>query len=311
MVELRAVRKVYDGRQKVVAVDNIDLTVNRGEMFGLLGPNGAGKTTTISLCTTRALPTAGEVFIGGIDAVKEPARARRYMGVVPQYRTLDRSCNVWENLYFHCRYYGFNHAAARQRSQELLEQFKLAERVKSFPGDLSGGLAQRLEIARAVSHRPEVLFLDEPTASLDPQTRLALWDIIRELRQSGITIVLTTHNMDEADLLCERLAIIDHGKILVCDSPQNLKSSVGAQTIFELRLKDSPADVADRLRALPGIAAVEPTAAGLRLRADGRRDGLLPLIVQASAGHHLRDVSVIEPSLETVFIALTGRELRE
>lgn len=310
MVELRAVRKVYDGRQKVVAIDNIDLTVNRGEMFGLLGPNGAGKTTTISLCTTRALPTAGQVFIGGIDAVKEPARARRYMGVVPQYRTLDRSCNVWENLYFHCRYYGFNHAAAKQRSQELLEQFKLAERVKSFPGDLSGGLAQRLEIARAVSHRPDVLFLDEPTASLDPQTRLALWDIIRELRKSGITIVLTTHNMDEADLLCERLAIIDHGKILVCDSPQNLKSSVGAQTIFDLRLKDSPAEVVDRLRTLPGIAAVEPTAAGLRLRADGR-DGLLPLIVEASAGHHLRDVSVIEPSLETVFIALTGRELRE
>jgi len=310
MVTLNGVRKVYQAKARVVALDSISLYVKRGELLGLLGPNGAGKTTTIGICTTRTLPTAGEVSIAGIDVLKEPARARRCMGVVPQYRTLDRSCTVWENLYFHCRYYGFKHSAARQRTQELLERFRLAERIQAFPGELSGGLAQRLEIARAISHRPEVLFLDEPTASLDPQTRLAIWDIIRELRASGLTVVLTTHNMEEADALCERVAIIDHGKILVCDTPENLKNRLGAKTIFDLDLNGAPPEIAQLLRDLPEVTAVEPTATGFRVSAEAR-DGLLPRIVQLTSGHHLRDISVIEPSLETVFIALTGRELRE
>ncbi|MGO9267238.1 MAG: ABC transporter ATP-binding protein [Candidatus Binataceae bacterium] len=194
IVALNLVTKIYLARARVVALDSINLSIRRGELFGLLGPNGAGKTTTIGVCTTRTLPTAGEVSVAGIDVLKVPARARRCMGVVPHYRTLDRSCTVWENLYFHCLYYGFKHSAGRQRTQELLERFRLTERIKTFPGELSGGLAQRLEIARAIAHRPEVLFLDEPTASLDPQTRLAIWDIIRELRAAGLTVVLTTHN---------------------------------------------------------------------------------------------------------------------
>lgn len=310
MVRLNGVSKVYQAKARVVALDAISLCVRRGELFGLLGPNGAGKTTTIGICTTRTLPTAGEVLIAGVDVLKEPARARRHMGMVPQYRTLDRSCTVWENLYFHCRYYGFKHSAAWQRTQELLEQFRLAERGRTFPGELSGGLAQRLEIARAISHRPEVLFLDEPTASLDPQTRLAIWDIVRELRESGLTVVLTTHNMEEADVLCERVAIIDHGKILVCDTPDNLKNRLGAQTIFDLDLNGAPPQIAQLLSELPEVTAVEPTATGFRVSAEAR-DGLLPRIVQLTSGYHLRDISVIEPSLETVFIALTGRELRE
>jgi ABC-2 type transport system ATP-binding protein len=310
MVKLNGVRKIYQAKARIVALDSISLSVGRGESFGLLGPNGAGKTTTIGVCTTRTLPTAGEVLIADIDVRKEPARARQRMGVVPQYRTLDRSCTVWENLYFHCLYYGFKHSAARQRTQELLEHFRLAERSKTFPGELSGGLAQRLEIARAIAHRPEVLFLDEPSASLDPQTRLAIWDIIRELRAGGLTVVLTTHNMDEADTLCERVAIIDHGKILACDTPANLKNKLGTQTMFELDLGGAPPELAPRLRALPEVTAVEPTATGFRVSAEAR-DGLLPRIVQLTRGHHLRDISVAEPSLETVFIALTGRELRD
>jgi len=310
IVALNLVTKIYLARARVVALDSINLSIRRGELFGLLGRNGAGKTTTIGVCTTRTLPTAGEVSVAGIDVLKVPARARRCMGVVPQYRTLDRSCTVWENLYFHCLYYGFKHSAARQRTQELLERFRLTERIKTFPGELSGGLAQRLEIARAIAHRPEVLFLDEPTVSLDPQTRLAIWDIIRELRAAGLTVVLTTHNMEEADAFCERVAIIDHGKILMCDTPENLKNRLAAHTIVDLDLNGAPPEIGQLLRELPGVTGVEPTATGFRVSTEAR-DGLLPRIVQLTSGHHLRDISVVEPSLESVFIALTGRESRE
>ena len=223
IVNIQELVKTYPGKTPVEAVKGIDLSVARGELFGLLGPNGAGKTTTISVCTTRALPTSGQVTIAGVDVVAHPAEARRFMGMVTQFNTLDRQCTVWENLYFHCRYFGFSHAQASQKTTELLELFKLNERSKAFPRELSGGLAQRVQIARAIAHEPQVLFLDEPSAGLDPQTRLALWDIIRVLREKGITIVLTTHYMEEADQLCDRVAIIDHGKILVCDTPDRLK----------------------------------------------------------------------------------------
>jgi ABC-2 type transport system ATP-binding protein len=310
IIEIRGLSKTYSGRVPVEAVRGIDLEVRRGELFGLLGPNGAGKTTTISICTTRALPTAGEVVIAGIDVVAHPADARRNMGVVTQFNTLDRQCTVFENIYYHCRYFGMSHGHAAEKAHELLDLFRLSEREKSNVAQLSGGLAQRVQIARAIAHEPQVLFLDEPSAGLDPQTRLALWDIIRILRQRGITILLTTHYMEEADALCERVAIIDHGKILVCDEPRRLKSSVGAQKMFELHLQDSHSDgLAGRLRQLPGVNSVETSADGLRLFTDGR-SGLLPEIVSI-AGDGLEDVRVSETTLETVFIKLTGRELRD
>ncbi len=310
VVDIRGLKKTYAGKIPVEAVKGIDLTVRRGELFGLLGPNGAGKTTTISICTTRALPTGGKVAIAGIDVVAHPAEARRYMGVVTQFNTLDRQCTVFENLYFHCRYFGMSHVKSAAKADELIELFKLTERAKSNVAQLSGGLAQRVQIARAIAHEPQILFLDEPSAGLDPQTRLALWDIIRELRQRGITIVLTTHYMEEADALCERVAIIDHGKILVCDEPGKLKSSVGAQKVFELHLESGQSDgLAERLRQVPGVNEVETSADGLRLFTDGRA-GLLPEIVGVT-GDGLQDVKVSETSLETVFIKLTGRELRD
>ncbi len=312
IVRVNGLRKVYEGKQRVVAVDGIDLAVREGELYGLLGPNGAGKTTTISVCTTRVLPSAGSVCLDGVDVVASPALARRSMGIVPQYNTLDRACTVYENIFFHCLYFGFSRNDARERTAQLLEQFHLSDRASAYPAQLSGGLAQRLQIARAISHRPRVLFLDEPSAGLDPQSRIAMWDAVRALRDEGITVVLTTHYMEEADALCDRVAIVDHGKILVEDTPAALKSSVGAQKIYALELdnyEDAP-QLAGQIRELQGVFEVEPIPTGLRIFA-GSADGLLPEIVRASNPYGLRDLTVTETTLETVFIRLTGRDLRE
>jgi ABC-2 type transport system ATP-binding protein len=312
IVEIEGLRKIYDGKQQVVAVDGIDLSVRAGELYGLLGPNGAGKTTTISICTTRALPTAGRVRIAGIDVVKSPALARRQIGVVPPYNTLERACTVYENIFFHCLFFGFSRAEARERTTKLLEQFHLSERAAAYPSQLSGGLAQRVQIARAIAHRPSVLFLDEPSAGLDPQSRIAMWEAVRNLRQEGITVVLTTHYMEEADELCERVAIIDHGRILVENTPSALKGSVGAQRVYELDLRTQqgvPLLVAE-LERKPGVESVEMTPEGLRIFAEGT-EGLLSDVVHLANPYGLRDLTITETSLETVFIRLTGRELRE
>lgn len=312
IVELSSLRKTYEGKQRVVAVDGIDLAVQPGELFGLLGPNGAGKTTTISICTTRARPTSGTARVAGIDVVQQPAQARRHIGVVPQYNTLDRACTISENIHFHCLYFGFSQKDAKARTATLLKQFHLSERAKAYPSQLSGGLAQRVQIARAIAHRPEVLFLDEPSAGLDPQSRIAMWDAVRSLRNEGITVVLTTHYMEEADELCDRVAIIDHGKILVQDTPAALKASIGAQKLYDLDLhnREHNADLVRQIQAMPGVASVEESPKGVRVLAHGV-DGLLSDVVQACSPYGLRDLSITETSLETVFIRLTGRELRE
>jgi ABC-2 type transport system ATP-binding protein len=312
IVEIRGLTKVYEEKQRIVAVDGIDLSVEQGEIFGLLGPNGAGKTTTISIATTRALPTQGQVTIAGVDVVASPATARRNIGVVPQYNTLDRSLTVFENLYFHCRYFGFSSSAAKGRAQQLLSQFHLLERGGSFPTQLSGGLQQRVQIARAIAHRPAVLFLDEPSAGLDPQSRIAMWEAVKGLGSEGITVVLTTHYMEEADEICDRVAIMDHGKLLAQDTPEQLKITLGAQTIFNLKLRqtESAAELIRTLEGFPQVASVEATSDGIRVFSQGT-DGLLPQIVQAAQSSGLRDISINEPSLETVFIRLTGRDLRE
>ena len=312
IVEIESLQKIYDGKQRVVAVDGIDLSVHEGELFGLLGPNGAGKTTTISICTTRALPTSGRVLIAGIDVVKTPAVARRFIGVVPQYNTLDRACTIYENINFHCLYFGFSRPEADDRTNQLLAQFHLTERAGAYPAQLSGGLAQRVQIARAIAHRPKVLFLDEPSAGLDPQSRIAMWDAVRNLREEGITVVLTTHYMEEADELCDRVATIDHGKILVQDTPAALKGSVGAQKVYELYLRsqDNIPTLLQQLQQLTGVASAEPTPKGVRVLAHGA-EGLLSDVVREANPYGLRDLTITETSLETVFIRLTGRDLRE
>ncbi len=313
IVEVRSLAKVYPGKpDPVIAVAGIDLQVEQGEIFGLLGPNGAGKTTTISICTTRALPTSGTVTLAGVDVVRHPAKARIHMGVVPQYNTLDRSLTIFENLFFHCRYFGMGSAAARDRANQLLGQFQLGERGKSFPSQLSGGMQQRVQIARAIAHHPAVLFLDEPSAGLDPQSRLAMWEAVTSLRSEGITVVLTTHYMEEADTLCDRVAVVDRGRILALDTPETLKHRHGAHTVLELKLRDRThsAGLLSELQALPGVVSVEATGEGARMFAQ-QIDGLLASVVSAARNAGLRDLRIQEPSLETVFLQLTGRELRD
>jgi len=312
IVEIEKLTKIYEAKVRVVAVDGIDLQLHEGEIFGLLGPNGAGKTTTISIATTRTLPTSGTVRIAGVDVVKRPAQARRLIGVVPQFNTLDRSLTVYENIYFHCRYFGFGHAQARTRALALLEQFLLSERRDVYPAQLSGGLAQRVQIARSIAHRPRVLFLDEPSAGLDPQSRMAMWEAVEGLRKEGITVLLTTHYMEEANSLSDRLAIIDYGKVLALGRPDELKQRYGAETVFDVKLRSHEgADaIAAELKTRAGVASAETTPEGLRVIAVAS-DGLLPDLVKAAAPLGLRDLKIIEPSLETVFLRLTGRDLRE
>jgi ABC-2 type transport system ATP-binding protein len=312
IVEIEALTKIYESKLRVVALDGIDLELKQGEIFGLLGPNGAGKTTTISIATTRTLPTSGTVRIAGIDVVRHPALARRHIGVVPQFNTLDRSLTVFENLYYHCLYFGFSPGQAKARALELLEQFLLSERKDVYPAQLSGGLGQRVQIARAIAHRPTVLFLDEPSAGLDPQSRMAMWRAVEGLRKEGITVLLTTHYMEEADSLSDRVAIIDYGRVLALGSPDKLKQTFGAHTIFDLKLRslEGLETLVATLKEREDVTGAEVTAEGLRVIA-ASSDGLLPEIVQAAAHFGLRDLAITEPSLETVFIQLTGRDLRE
>jgi ABC-2 type transport system ATP-binding protein len=310
-------RKTYEsGGRSLNAVDGIDLTVREGEFFGLLGPNGAGKSTTIGMLTTRVRPTSGQAFVGEIDVVQDASRAKLLLGVVSQTNTLDRSLTVAENLEFHGRYFGMSARDSRERGAELLERFGLADRADAMAEELSGGMAQRLMIARALTHRPRVLFLDEPTSGIDPQSRLNLWDMLRELHRDGQTILLTTHYMEEADALCERVAVIDHGQVLADGTPDELKRSIGTDTIVTVTFDGPAVDIASTLEALPGVHKVEipDDAAGDTLRVFAPHpEGLVRLIVEAGDAHDRQvvDASSQPPSLETVFLTLTGREYRE
>ncbi|MEX2551142.1 MAG: ABC transporter ATP-binding protein [Nitriliruptoraceae bacterium] len=303
--------KTYPGTPPVSAVAGIDLEVPPGEMFGLLGPNGAGKSTIVGVCTTRIRPTAGQARIFGLDIAAEGARAKRSIGVVTQDNTLDRSLTLAENLYYHNRYFGWSGREARARAAALLERFHLADRADAFPTQISGGMAQRLQVARAIAHRPRLLFLDEPTAGLDPQSRIALWELVEELRRDGLTVVLTTHYMEEADQLCDRVAIIDHGRVLECDTPTALKAAHGPGTVLELSLERVADDqLLTAVSTISGVHTAERTDAGVRVHATAG-DGLLARVVAAAAPAGVRDVSSQGATLESVFIARTGRELRD
>ena len=296
----------------VTAVDSLDLAVSEGEIFGLLGPNGAGKTTTVGMLTTRVIPTSGRAMVGGIDVVAHPSTAKAEIGVVSQTNTLDRSLTVWENLYFHGRYFGMGKKESKRIAGEILEVFRLSDRADADVATLSGGMAQRLMVARSIFHRPRTLFLDEPTSGLDPQSRIALWDIIGQIHREGQTIVLTTHYMEEADHLCQRVAIMDHGKLLALDTPDALKRTVGGDSVVRIKAGEQPDRLAAHLRDLDGVTGTTVVGETVLLTAQGS-GGLLPRVIAnaEAGGFTVHDVSIEEPTLETVFINLTGKDLRE
>ncbi len=334
-IEVEHLVKRYLRAQRI-AVDNISFSVRRGETFGLLGPNGAGKTTTIGILTTSVLPNAGRAAIAGIDVVTNPIGAKQRIAVVPQRNNLDRSLRISEILTYHAAYHGVSRAERTARAATLLEELGLSARKKEKLGWLSGGLEQRVMLARALMNEPEVLFLDEPTNNLDPQTRLFLWERIQALHKRGVTIVLTTHDMQEADRLCERIAIMDQGRILALDTPDGLKRLIPGGTMLELRLRISevvgalraPEDEVtnvqnERFRAtfgrLPGVTKVEqlvledqPEELAFRLYGSSDAGTLLASAAQAVIQEQgeLLDLRFTRPSLEDVFIYLTGRNLR-
>jgi ABC-2 type transport system ATP-binding protein len=296
-----------------MAVDELDLTVYSGEIFGLLGPNGAGKTTTAGMLTTRVIPTSGSASVAGIDVIAHPARAKQFLGVVSQTNTLDRQLTVWQNLYFHGRLFGISAEESKRTATDLLAQFQLSKWANASVYALSGGMAQRLMVARSIFHRPAVLFMDEPTAGLDPQSRLALWEILEKLNADGQTILLTTHYMEEADQLCSRVAIMDHGKILALDTPENLKKSTGVDTVVTIKATGDLATLSRNLLAnVEGATNSRLIDKGVELHVAGGEQLLARVIAAAEAsGSKVQDLSVAEPSLETVFINLTGKELRD
>jgi len=297
----------------VHAVEDLNLTVHRGEIFGLLGPNGAGKSTTAGMLTTRVIPTAGRAVVAGIDVVAQPARAKRFIGVVPQSNTLDRSLTVFENLYFHGLFFGMSAQQSKTEAAALIDRIKINRFANASVMALSGGMAQRLMLARAVMHRPAVLFLDEPTSGLDPQSRLALYELVRELNAEGQTVLLTTHYMEEADELCDRVAIIDHGRLLALDSPAALKQHVGADTLVSITTDGDLDSLAAVLQTnVKGVQSVRRKGDGLQITIVEAR-GIIPAIVTAAddAGFNLTDLTASKPTLETVFIHLTGKELRD
>jgi ABC-2 type transport system ATP-binding protein len=298
---------------KVHAVEGLNLTVHSGEIFGLLGPNGAGKTTTVGMLTTLVIPTGGRAFVAGIDVMARPSLVKQLIGVVAQSNNLDRALTVWENLYYHGRLFGMNSTLARSASDEALVKFRLTEKAKAEISAISGGMARRLQIARALLHRPRVLFLDEPTTGLDPQSRIALWEILGELHREGQTILLTTHYMEEADTLCDRLAIMDHGKILAADTPRGLKSSVGADSIVTVSAVGDLDALAKLLQEkIEGATRSRKVGGNIQVEVKGAT-GLLPKVIEAAehGGFSITDLSIAEPTLETVFISLTGKELRD
>jgi ABC-2 type transport system ATP-binding protein len=310
MTPLSGASQAPAGSKEILALDGLDLEVPPGEFFGLLGPNGAGKTTTIGVLTTRVRPTSGTAAVAGIDVCSDPVGVKQRIGVVPQRPNPDRQLTAIQNLLFHAAYFGISRTVSLPRAQALLEQLGLGDRGESKVDQLSGGQQQRLMIARALIHEPEILFLDEPTVGLDPQARLALWEVLRSLHGQGRTIVMTTHYMDEADRLCDRLAIVDHGKLLALDTPAGLRARAPGGTLMEVTLDGEAAAVLPALQNLPSLNRVSANGAVLSAYAPRAGEAIAEIIRAAEhAGRLPLDIRLTPPSLETLFVSLTGRKL--
>lgn len=305
MVVAEGLVKDYGGFR---AVDGVGFKINRGELFSLLGPNGAGKTTTIKMLSTLLKPTSGEAWIASYSIVREAGMVRRVIGLVPQDLTADDEMSGWDNVYIQARLYGLPPGEARERTREVLEYLDLMEAARRRVATYSGGMRRKLEIAMSLVHSPKVLFLDEPTLGLDVHSRRSLWRYIEDLKRGGVTILLTTHYMEEAEILSDRVAIIDRGRIVAEGTADELKARVKGETIY-IELKD-PAYIEPLTQTLRVKLGLEPSVVEGRvsLRVD-RADTMLPELAKALNGFPVKSISISRATLEDVFIELTGRTL--
>ncbi|MBA7640075.1 Linearmycin resistance ATP-binding protein LnrL [subsurface metagenome] len=309
IVETHDLTKVFNGRN---AVDSLDLEIEECEFFGLLGPNGAGKSTTVAMLSTILRPTRGTVTIAGYDIKRQAKEIRRLIGVVPQEFGLYDELTAAENLAYFGKLHGVEGGKLKVRIEELLRLVQLQDRANDLVKTFSGGMKHRLNLVMGLIHEPKLLFLDEPTTGLDPQARLAVWELIKRFQSEGVTILLTTHYMEEADYLCERVAIMDRGKVIALDSPARLKRSIGKLEVIEVKARKVTKKVLNELRKLKGVRKAARTTEGLRVLTPAANEVMARVVTLASfAGVQIDSLNVAQPTLEDVFIKLTGKTLRD
>ena len=309
-IEVRGLTKRFGD---LAAVNQVSFTVEEGEIFGLLGPNGAGKSTLLRMLTTLILPTAGTALIEGADIVGQPDAVRRSIGVIPQALTSDPELSVEENLIIFAKLYGVPRDRRRQLIPELLEAVSLSEWRDKPVKFLSGGMRRRVEIARGLVHEPRIFFLDEPTTGLDPVSRSAVWEMLGRIKaERNLTVLMTTHYMDEADQLCDRIAIVDYGRLVALDSPINLKAAISGKSAVEASFSGAPVDWRARLERLPGVDSVTGEGTSFRLSSSNGADTTAALLDEADrAGVAVRSLAVRSTTLDDVFVHFTGRDLRD
>ena len=295
------------------AVDGITFAVEPGEIFGLLGPNGAGKSTLIRMLTTLLTPTAGKGLVNGFDIAQQSNEVRRVIGVIPQAMTSDLELSVEENLLIYAKLYGVPRARRQRLITELLESVELLQWRDKQVKNLSGGMRRRVEIARGLVHEPRIFFLDEPTTGLDPVSRTAVWEMLQRIKaHRDLTVLITTHYMDEADRLCDRIAIVDHGKLVALDSPIKLKASIPGLNVIEVSFAGAPPTWEASLKALPHVSAVAGTDHVYRISSDNGPSTTLALLEAAASAHvTIQSLGVQSTSLDDVFVHYTGRALRD
>ena len=309
VIETKNLTKKYG---KLTAVNGVNLQIKEGEIFGFLGPNGAGKTTTISMLTTLVNPTSGTALVAGYDFIKEAPKVRSVIGVVPQSFSLFSELTAEENLWYIGKLYGMKESAIKERAAMLLKTVELSEHSKRVSGTFSGGMKQRLSVAAGLMSSPKILFMDEPTTGLDPQSRVALRDLTKQLNKSGITIFYTTHDMEEADKLCDRIAIMDRGNIIALGTGSEIKSTLEDHKSIEIELDNAPNDILSDLRKLPFVKSAERSGRIINIKIKKAENIFFRLSdFFSKRKQKVDEIKIIEPSLEDVFIHLTKKDLRE